>query len=64
MPGASWFKGAELNYAENILTAPRPASDRRPIPDRSDDVALLYASELRELGQLTWGELAAQVAWP
>jgi acetoacetyl-CoA synthetase len=62
MPGASWFKGAELNYAENILTGPRLASDRRSIPDRPDVVALLHASELRDLERLTWGELAEQVA--
>jgi acetoacetyl-CoA synthetase len=52
MPGASWFEGAELNYAENILLA-----DRDP-----DAVAVLHTSELRELGELTWGELSAQVA--
>jgi len=57
MPGARWFQGAELNYAENVLLA-----DRWPISDRSEAVAVLHASELRELQQLTWGELTAQVA--
>jgi acetoacetyl-CoA synthetase len=52
MPGARWFEGAELNYAENLLRA-----DRDP-----DAVAVLHASELRELGEITWGELSAQVA--
>jgi acetoacetyl-CoA synthetase len=52
MPGASWFEGAELNYAENMLLA-----DRDPAA-----VAVLHASELRELGEITWGELTAQVA--
>ncbi len=52
MPGARWFAGSELNYAENML-----ARDRAP-----HDVAILHASELRPLQELTWGELSAQVA--
>jgi acetoacetyl-CoA synthetase len=51
MPGARWFAGAELNYAENMLRRRDPAQ-----------VAVLHASELRELQELTWGELSAQVA--
>ncbi|MGI8557852.1 MAG: acetoacetate--CoA ligase [Solirubrobacteraceae bacterium] len=51
MPGARWFEGARLNYAEHIFRG------------RADDqVALLHASELRELSVLSWGELRAQVA--
>jgi len=57
MPGARWFEGAELNYAENMLLGPSSTSGRDP-----GQVAVLHASELRELDQLTWGELAAQVA--
>jgi acetoacetyl-CoA synthetase len=53
MPGARWFTGAELNYAENMLV--RHA-------ERSRETAIVYASELRPLGELTWGELSAQVA--
>ncbi len=54
MPGTRWFEGAELNYAENMLA--RAA-------ERGDEVAVLHCSELRpELGELTWGELRAQVA--
>jgi acetoacetyl-CoA synthetase len=52
MPGTSWFSGAELNYAENILLADRDA----------DAAAVLHASELRPLDQLTAGELAVRVA--
>jgi acetoacetyl-CoA synthetase len=52
MPGARWFKGAELNYAQNMLMR-----DRDP-----DAVAVMHAAELRELDSLTWGELTAQVA--
>ncbi len=51
MPGARWFEGAELNYAEHIFR------DRDP-----DAVAVHHASELRELAELTWGELERQVA--
>jgi len=52
MPGTDWFAGAELNFAENVLLA-----DRDP-----DAVAVLHCSELRELGEITWGELSADVA--
>jgi acetoacetyl-CoA synthetase len=52
MPGARWCRGAELNYAENMLLR-----DRDP-----DAVAVLHASELRALEQITWGELASEVA--
>ena len=51
MPGAKWFEGAQLNYAENLL-AGRP----------DDHLAIQHASELRELRSLTWGELRAEVA--
>jgi acetoacetyl-CoA synthetase len=51
MPGASWFEGTSLNYAERVFAG-------------KDDgqVAILHASELRELGQLTWAELRERVA--
>ena len=51
MPGADWFPGTELNYAEHIF---RGKAD--------DEVALVYASELRELSELRWGELRERVA--
>jgi len=51
MPGARWFTGAELNYAENLLAGK---------PD--ERVAILHASELRELDRITWGELRSDVA--
>jgi acetoacetyl-CoA synthetase len=51
MPGARWFTGAELNYAEHLFR-----------DKRHDDVAVLHASELRELEELSWGELRDQVA--
>jgi acetoacetyl-CoA synthetase len=51
MPGAEWFAGARLNYAENLL-AGKPA----------DRLAIQHASELRELDSLSWGELRERVA--
>jgi acetoacetyl-CoA synthetase len=51
MPGAEWFAGTSLNYAEHIFAGKDDA-----------DAAILHASELRELGELSWGELRAQVA--
>jgi acetoacetyl-CoA synthetase len=62
MPGAHWFSGAELNYAENLLRGPAASAAGAPGGERSDRVAVLHASEMREDGQLTWGELSAQVA--
>ncbi|MDX6603003.1 MAG: acetoacetyl-CoA synthetase [Solirubrobacterales bacterium] len=51
MPGAEWFAGTSLNYAEHVFA------------DKDDaETAILQASELRELGELSWGELRAQVA--
>ncbi len=51
MPGAEWFAGTSLNYAEHIFAG---KDDR--------ETAILHASELRELGELSWGDLRAQVA--
>ncbi len=51
MPGARWFEGANLNYAEHIFRG-----------KDEHEVAVVYASELRELSELRWGELREQVA--
>jgi acetoacetyl-CoA synthetase len=51
MPGADWFPGARLNYAQNLF-AGRPG----------DRVAILSGSESRALATLTWDELGEQVA--
>ena len=50
MPGAEWFAGARLNYAENVLRGARHGP-----------VALLHAAEDGELMPLSWVELSAQV---
>jgi acetoacetyl-CoA synthetase len=51
MPGARWFPGAEVSYAEHIFRDRDPAA-----------VAIRHASEIRELQAWTWGELRAQTA--
>jgi acetoacetyl-CoA synthetase len=48
MPGAEWFPGARLNYAEHIFRGRDEAA-----------VAIRHASELRPLATTTWGELRA-----
>jgi acetoacetyl-CoA synthetase len=60
MPGARWFEGARLNYAENMLADRGSTAGHDP-----NEPAVLYASELRNQdppAQLTWGDLAEQVA--
>jgi acetoacetyl-CoA synthetase len=49
MPGAEWFPGARLNYAQHVFR------------NRDDaEIAIRHASELRPLGEWTWGELRAR----
>jgi acetoacetyl-CoA synthetase len=57
MPGARWFGGATVNFAENVLM-PRPG--RQSAAD--GDLAVLHASELRPLESLTRAQLRARVA--
>ncbi|HEU4598740.1 MAG TPA: acetoacetate--CoA ligase, partial [Solirubrobacterales bacterium] len=51
MPGARWFPNTRLNYAEHVFAGKDDA-----------EVAILHASELRRLGEISWGELRGQVA--
>ncbi|MBV9595867.1 MAG: acetoacetate--CoA ligase [Chloroflexi bacterium] len=51
MPGARWFEGARLNYAQNVF---RNASADRP--------ALVHQSETRPLSEVSWAEFERQVA--
>jgi acetoacetyl-CoA synthetase len=64
MPGAEWFPGARLNYAENMLTdLQRADGDLRSGRRRdAEAVAVVHCSELRELQELSWGELSERVA--
>jgi acetoacetyl-CoA synthetase len=50
MPGARWFEGARLNYAERLLTGD------------DDAVAVVARSQTRGPMELTFGELREQVA--
>ncbi|GHF50502.1 MULTISPECIES: acetoacetate--CoA ligase [Streptomyces] len=54
MPGAVWFPGATLNYAEHAL---RTAED----PARADEPALLHVDETHDPQPVTWAELRRQV---
>jgi acetoacetyl-CoA synthetase len=51
MPGAKWFEGATLNYAEHIFRNARP-----------DAPAILFRSERRPLAAWSWAELRRRVA--
>ena len=51
MPGASWFTGAKLNYAEHVF---RNMSSDRP--------AIKFQSEFRKLTEISWDELHQKVA--
>jgi acetoacetyl-CoA synthetase len=53
MPGAEWFPGAELNYAEHVL---------RHAADHPDEPAILHQSEVRSLGEVSWAELQQKTA--
>jgi acetoacetyl-CoA synthetase len=48
MPGAEWFPGARLNYAEHLLR-------------ERDGTAIVHRSELRETAEVSWAELREQV---
>ena len=50
MPGAQWFPGAELNYAEHVF---RHATASQP--------ALLFQSERQPLTEVSWEELRHKV---
>ncbi|MFF3502493.1 acetoacetate--CoA ligase [Streptomyces sp. NPDC003247] len=52
MPGARWFPGATLNYAEHAL---------RASATRADEPALLHVDETHEPRPVTWSELRRQV---
>ncbi len=50
MPGAKWFVGALLNYAENLI----------PVGD--DSIALIFRNEAGERRELTRHQLRSEVA--
>jgi acetoacetyl-CoA synthetase len=50
MPGAEWFPGARLNYAQHVLRG-----------ERSGGTALLHLREGGTLAEMNWESLASQV---
>ena len=50
MPGAKWFSGARLNFAENLLRY------------RDDHLALIFKGEGQDIRKITYRELYNQVA--
>ncbi len=50
MPGARWFPGARLNFAENLLRGPEA------------EPAIVFRNERGDRRELTWGELRAESA--
>lgn len=52
MPGAQWFPGATLNYAEHAL---------RAADSRADEPALLHVDETHDPRPVTWSDLRRQV---
>jgi acetoacetyl-CoA synthetase len=54
MPGAKWFEGATLNYAEHAL---RFANDA----DASEQPAIIFQSEIVARAQISWSELKQEV---
>jgi acetoacetyl-CoA synthetase len=52
MPGAQWFPGATLNYAEHAVGHSRP----------DDEIAIVAHSQTREPVELSWAQLREQVA--
>jgi acetoacetyl-CoA synthetase len=50
MPGAKWFEGARLNFAENLLRF------------RDDRTALIFKGETQESKKITYAQLYSQVA--
>ncbi|HEV2785222.1 MAG TPA: acetoacetate--CoA ligase, partial [Solirubrobacteraceae bacterium] len=62
MPGAEWFPGARLNYAEHLLKGGREGAGG-VLAGGGDpsQVAIVHRSELRETAEMTWGELYEQV---
>jgi acetoacetyl-CoA synthetase len=50
MPGAEWFPGTELNYAEHLFRG-----------GRGSETAIVHGSESQPLAELSWDSLADQV---
>ncbi|MAR93059.1 MAG: acetoacetate--CoA ligase [Pseudomonadales bacterium] len=55
LPGANWFPGIRLNFAENLLAAARD-------PQRAEAVALVFRGENGRRDSVTYAQLQQQVA--
>jgi acetoacetyl-CoA synthetase len=53
MPGAKWFEGAQVNYAEHLL--------RHEAKADASEVAFYHLSETRPLEKMGWSELGGRV---
>ncbi len=53
MPGAAWFRGSRVNYAEHMLRYEAQAAP--------GEAALVHSSELRPLARMSWHELGGAV---
>lgn len=53
MPGAVWFEGSKVNYAEHCLKA---------VSGGPEEIAIYAYSETRPPSRISWSELARQVA--
>lgn len=51
MPGAKWFEGAKLNYAEHIFRN-----------YKEDQIAIVFGHESGSINQMTWKELKHKVS--
>ncbi len=54
MPGAKWFSGAHLNFAEQMFRFNLDGAD-------SEKPAIIAQSELRPMAQMSWGQLRRDV---
>ncbi len=53
MPGARWFEGSMLNYADQMLW-------RASLPQWADQPAIIFQSECAGRREVSWSDLAAQ----
>ncbi|MBD7939632.1 MULTISPECIES: acetoacetate--CoA ligase [Cytobacillus] len=51
MPGARWFEGSSLNYAEHVFRN-----------DKGDETALIFQSEIVDIKEISWKELREKTA--
>ena len=55
MPGAVWFKGAQVNYVRHVFRHTEAAH-------AAAQLAIVSENELGEIGEMSWPELKRQVS--